>query len=190
MTSLFADETLGPETEYEIRSKPIKEDINRIFNPRLAVVLENYFGPGPMKQLYEKIALADTLKNLPLLNEALDLTRKYRDIVMHMFHASAARDYMHPKTDIDLEPLLNEIKVNDVYGSNIDASPVSNVYKQGNITFRVVKRGSAEGKAEGKKRKTKKRRKGRKAVRAKAVLANLGQFPRGKKKKKKTYKKK
>ncbi len=177
MTSLFANETLGQETEYERLSKPIKEDINRIFNPRHAADLEEYFGPGPMEQLYEKIALADTLENLPMLNEALDLSRKYRDIVMHMFHATGARDYMHPKTDIDLESLLNEIEVKDVYGSNMGAFPKSSAHKQGTLTFNVVK--SSGPTAKGKKRKTKKRRK---AVRS--------QFPRGKKKKRKTYKKK
>lgn len=164
MTSLFAYETLAPETEYEIRSKPIKEDINRNFNPILAAVLKNYFGPGPNEQLYEKIALADKFKNLPMLNEALDLTRKYRDIIMHMFHASHERHYMNPNTDKDLEPLLNELDLElNVYGSNIN-------------------------KGEGKKMKTKKRRKAVNKQRPK--LRAFRPLPRGKKKKSKTYKKK
>ena len=187
MNNLFANETLGQETEYEKLSKPIKENINRIFNPRLVAVLEKR-GFQVREQLHEKIALADTLENLSILNEAVDLARKYQAIVTHMFYASGAGDYMKDFDDRQLEPLLREIDPNselNPYGSNIDAFPASNEYKQGNITFRIVRRGSAEDKAQGKKKKTKKRRKGRKAVRSQRP-----KLPRGKKKKKKTYKKK
>ena len=168
---LLADETLRPETEYEISSKPIKDNINRYFDP-MESILENYFGPGPKEKLYEKIALADILQNLSILNEALELTKYYRKIVRHMIHGSHARHYMNPNTDKDLEPLLNELDLElNVYGSNIN-------------------------KGEGKKMKTKKRRKGRKAVRLQRPVNKVAtrvsklrarQFPRGKKK---TYKKK